>query len=267
MSHFAVLVLSHEIKNDVESQLHEILAPYDENMEVDEYDRECYCHGRIARIAAREMATKQLGAGFIDVQRKAYWAMSEEDKEAADFEDMIKPYTDIEEAVVKNHILKDKPDPSCEDCEGSGWRESTYNPKSKWDWWQIGGRWTGYLGDYDPSEDPKNMETCTLCEGTGQRYDNIVQGKCNGCDGEGKRVSWPTQWKHHKSDIFKVSDVEWSDDKTPFAIVTPDGKWHERGEMGWFGCASNENKDWPEVAKEILYKYKDCMGVVVDCHI
>uniref|UniRef100_UPI00052720DB hypothetical protein n=1 Tax=Streptomyces sp. NRRL F-6674 TaxID=1463877 RepID=UPI00052720DB len=29
--------------------------------------------------------------------------------------------------------------------DGRAYTVSTYNPKSKWDWWQIGGRWTGYF--------------------------------------------------------------------------------------------------------------------------
>ena len=29
--------------------------------------------------------------------------------------------------------------------DGNGGRLSTYNPKSKWDWYEVGGRWDGYL--------------------------------------------------------------------------------------------------------------------------
>jgi len=28
----------------------------------------------------------------------------------------------------------------------------------------------------------------------------------------------------------------------PFAVVTPDGQWHEKGRMGWFGLVANEKE-------------------------
>lgn len=31
------------------------------------------------------------------------------------------------------------------DTDGRAYTMSTYNPQSKWDWWQIGGRWTGWF--------------------------------------------------------------------------------------------------------------------------
>jgi len=58
----------------------------------------------------------------------------------------------------------------------------------KYDWYQLGGRFTGYFTDYNPNTDPKNVETCGLCEGTGMRNDEMGQKtreqnpdyKCNG---------------------------------------------------------------------------------------
>ena len=55
---------------------------------------------------------------------------------------------------------------------GDGW----------WDWYQIGGRWTGiHAPDYDPNTDPENIE--------------------NGS------VKWPTLWVHFPSDIMKVEEL------------------------------------------------------------
>ena len=58
-----------------------------------------------------------------------------------------------------------------------------------WDWYCIGGRWTGTLSKYDPYTDPDNKETCFLCGGTGLRNDNLGRAErlknpkygCNGC--------------------------------------------------------------------------------------
>lgn len=57
-----------------------------------------------------------------------------------------------------------------------------------------------------------------------------------------------------------------------FAVVTPDGKWHERGKMGWFATSS----DTPEEAKQFINSYFETFVkpvdpehyiVIVDCHI
>lgn len=85
------------------------------------------------------------------------------------------------------------------------------NPAKKWDWYQIGGRWTGMLvPNYDPANDPANRQTCVLCQGTGKRSDHAdreLQAKCNGCDGTGIETKWPTSWKRIVGDQLKIKDV------------------------------------------------------------
>lgn len=54
-----------------------------------------------------------------------------------------------------------------------------------------------------------------------------------------------------------------------FAVVK-DGRWYERGEMGWFACVSNEKTaaDWrSEVDTMIVGLPADAWLTVVDCHI
>src|SRR5258708_113248 len=63
-----------------------------------------------------------------------------------------------------------------------------------WDWYQIGGRWTGTLDNYDPEKDPANIEVCSTCQGTGVRKDMVVQNGCNACNGKGIKSVWPTQF-------------------------------------------------------------------------
>jgi len=73
--------------------------------------------------------------------------------------------------------------------------EECFAHDSRWDWWQIGGRYTGkFQPDYNPETDPANIETCHVCGGTGRRADMVVPSGCNGCHGNGKRVKWPSDW-------------------------------------------------------------------------
>ena len=81
------------------------------------------------------------------------------------------------------------------------------------------------------------------------------------------RTKWPTNWTEYKGDIKPANQSALS--FTPYAIVTPDGEWVERGKMGWFGMSSNEKGDdeWRKIYEETLEKHLDCMAAVVDCHI
>jgi hypothetical protein len=82
-----------------------------------------------------------------------------------------------------------------------------------WDWYQIGGRWTGTFDGYDPTKDPANQKPCDLCGATGKRTDSVAEAhphlkeKCNACDGTGIRAEWPTQWKYHEGDVIPVAQL------------------------------------------------------------
>ena len=57
-----------------------------------------------------------------------------------------------------------------------------------------------------------------------------------------------------------------------YAVITPDGVWHEKGKMGWFGM----NSATPEQEREFELSYKEKFLdtanpewtlAIVDCHI
>lgn len=118
-----------------------------------------------------------------------------------------------------------------------------------WDWYQIGGRYSGLKDGYDPEADPRNIEVCPFCNGTGDRpemvyYETTENGEqircfvddwarqcngCNACIGKGVRAKWPTQWVQHEGDVIPVSEV--SDDLTCFTLIVGDTVLHI--EDGW----------------------------------
>lgn len=110
-----------------------------------------------------------------------------------------------------------KPEKDCYLCEGTGKYETNNNPEGLYDWYQIGGRWAGFLDPaYDPRKDERNIRTCTLCNGTGTRPGGLEQfGQewfdankgCNGCEGTGKEIVWSTDWADCPGNIRRVSDV------------------------------------------------------------
>lgn len=54
---------------------------------------------------------------------------------------------------------------------------------------------------------------------------------------------------------------------TPHAILTPNGKWNEHGEMGWFAVVTNENDNWSAIAEELLRHFGQHIAVLCDLHI
>jgi hypothetical protein len=257
MSHFSTLVILPKDATDPEASVTTLLAPYDENLEMDPYFEECYCKNTMAERAAAQAAN---AVKTMEQYRNEYWATPEESR--PEWQDHIKDWKFIHDSTLEAHPLKDQFNPDCEDCQGGGTRATSYNPRSKWDWWSIGGRWTGALvEDYDPAKDIENQEWCNTCGGTGSREDFVyyadpsdVEGTrysvrrttarkpinfsdvgvqilqitpagftpvgddlglpqppseddhevkpgcvevewCNGCDGKGMRVKWPTEWK------------------------------------------------------------------------
>lgn len=279
MSHFCthVLVVGVDPKDEaaVEAEVGRLLAPFDENLQVPEYMRDCWCVGRAAAKAAREAADEKVGD--IDSFRKSFAAKVEEElakdkkalvirrrldkqeklgeedltyfveargkiEEAIDWQAHIKPYVDAEAEALEAHAMKGKPDPKCEDCKGTGKEPSTYNPKSKWDYWRVGGRWDGIVsGTEAPSEDNGfNF---------GRNHEDLV------------RNSIPVP-------LF-VDLLAAGKTHLPFALVTRDGEWHEKGDMGWWGMVAGEKKpqDWQGEVARILAAHQDAFIVACDLHI
>jgi hypothetical protein len=69
------------------------------------------------------------------------------------------------------------------------------------------------------------------------------------------------------SDNTATTDQAIAGDKIPHAIITPDGEWLERGQMGWWAILITENEDWDSDAKAILARYPGHRLVIVDAHI
>lgn len=234
MSHFTVLVItkqtSQNTKDVFQNEIEKMLEPYSENLEVDEYDKQCYCVGTIARNEIWNQSIDKFGSwdalrakfhdGISPKPFKPLGEMTDEEQRIYDdsqdkaWKEFGKEKKQFEHDAFEQHPLKDKPEIGCSDCNGTGLYKSTYNPKSKWDWYSIGGRWSGEL-----HEDGLN--------------------------------------------IFPAKELK----TTTFAVVTPDGEWHERGKMCWFAIVADEDDNWDNLCRELVNQYGDNYAVVVDCHI
>ncbi len=216
-----------------------------------------------------------------------------------------------------------------------------YNPKAKWDWYELGGRWNGFfklkegfIGKVQEkkwfrSESSwkhanqsriKNIDFESMKDEAGkeaeEKYDNLLKllemnelpkiipwsdfidekGKYAKMNIEQKReiyqaqpilvkINLKTQEKELNEDdrnflswltyeefmVGREAYVKSYKEKhiAPFAILK-DGKWYEKGEMGWWGMIRNEkdkNKWYEEFDKLIKELDPDTLLSVYDCHI
>ena len=146
-----------------------------------------------------------------------------------------------------------------------------------WDWFQIGGRWTGALDGYDPEKDPSNHKPCDLCNGTGKRQNppNIGAGNypCNGCESTGTMFVWPTSFKPHEGDTQPISIVyagmKFKTQKgsviyLPCAFVDLQGEWHESPRKE----TVRNKRNWKDKVLAAFEKVTErpVFVTVVDCH-
>lgn len=206
------------------------------------------------------------------------------------------------------------------------------NPNKKWDWWQMGGRWSGFLtpkvgtnpantakgspGTLGSQADPDGVDTirkgdvdfetmrANARKAAEESWDKImgivgdlsdlvpwdkVRDEMYKDDIEKAREFYNSQRAQkallearQKNDgLFWVNLDEYIVDRQTYGDraassatvlfgVVKDGKWVERGEMGWWGCVSNEQdrSAWDASFNKMLDELPDDSWLtVVDCHI
>lgn len=252
MSHFSVAVFTEPNGATVR----ELLDPYSENLEVEPY-----------MAMTKEEALAEIA--LYEEKYPEYKTMTDEEK----MEDWF-----------GYRIFDEDGNPM-----------STYNPNSKWDWYSIGGRFPGKLkakdgvhgqgsafqnnprvngefdsarvGDIDFSMDMDAYDKAI-------RYWEVVVEKqplkANEKEEDFHNFYKEEYYREYYKDKETYAKICAS--TTTYAVVTPDGVWHQKGEMWWFGMSSetgDESLDWDLHYKErFLDKANpDWILTIVDCHI
>ncbi len=134
--------------------------------------------------------------------------------------------------------------------------------------------WTAYIAPYEAAAArvehthplyQKADPDCEDCQGTGTRMTTSnPDSQWDWWTIGGRWEGWLSQ-----TNSAPVTELLQDDDKIPFALVTPDGQWHQRGEMGWFGMAFDEKADdaWAQEVHQLLQTYPDSLAVACDLHI
>jgi hypothetical protein len=243
MSHFVGIVLvKRKSTLFLERSIAKLVAPYSENRRVPAYQRPCSC----IDLAILDIVELEADAKFgsYEVYRQRFSQQIEADAQlrseqetygntlfAPDDCKLSRAWAELtadrrafEEARKQALKSSTQPDPKCEQCNGTGSYRTTYNPQSKWDWYEVGGRWKG-------------------------------------CLGADKDIAPATHWLN----LLESSP----DTSTPYCVVTPDGQWHGRGEMGWWGVSSGDRQTeaWRKEVLCLARQHQNGLAVVVDFHI
>lgn len=155
------------------------------------------------------------------------------------------------------------------------------NPNAKWDWWVVGGRWSGLL-------QLKNGKTANICK-IGE-IDTEAMVRKNIEAARKQHRAWknkpevPDSGYLIDNGIFFLDKDEAFDLETmteeayvekegkltalTYALLDAEGRWNARGEMGWWGMDSNKDFDYDVKFWEYLNSLDPDTNVyVVDCHI
>ena len=264
MSHFAVAVFT-----DGKKSIEELLAPYSENLEVAPY----------IYLTKQQMIDKALE------RKKDYTERREKGEDIFDWMlEYINANTD-EELYRCEYDADDSYDEN-------GNQLSTYNPNSKWDWWSVGGRYNGLLKATKGEHGEGGLFTPN--RRVVGKYDIAKVADIDFSPNQkayDKAIRWwevvvegsPLKDNEDKKDFFNYYKVEYLKKKyknketyatcqsvfSTFAVVLPNGKWYERGKMGWWACVSNEEDEWDLKYRErfIDTANPEWILTIVDCHI
>lgn len=277
MSHFTVAVITKPGQN-----YEDLLAPFSENIDVEPYVRSTKAElikgvkDFIVSLKKDMEDYKKDPKEFLE-RKNTYWLeknniVSSSCQERLDLENKS---DDEVYRYIREHSGYD------DDCYDENGNElSTYNPNSKWDWYSLGGRWGGSLltkdGKHVDMCDLKNLDVSDNMEDykNAERFWEVVIEKAPLIKGENEEDFHTWYKDEFYTERYKTKEnyAKCQSKFTTFAVLTPDGEWHEPGTMGWFGCSSETDEDhvnWILHYKEnFIDPYiDDCEIYLVDCHI
>lgn len=277
MSHYTVGVI---LKKEDFNRTFDAIEGYNENMSAEEIkERNFSAASRLIEKALEPFDENREVEPYLSTPMNRVKERFEEVKAYdGDDEYKIKLRNNYKDATLDSFIR----DYYCQDYNDKGLL-STYNENSKWDWYVIGGRWSGCLpikgltstedkeynffspGDYDSVAKIKDIKfekelTFAEIEEHTATYNKLIT--------EGNYLK-PEYYLKKYPTLESYLDEEKS--FSTYALLTPDGQWHEPGEMGWFGATSATPEDegnFKNVFRELISQQdEEDYFVLVDCHI
>jgi len=273
MSHFTVAVFT----EDEEQDLDELMEPFSENLEVEQYVS--MTRDDLVREERRRMQA-------VFENQYAEWQKDPAAYEKGSNPEHIEYLKSIPELLKRTdeEIYKDEIRGYDKDSiDDNGNVLSTYNPDSKWDWYEVGGRWQGMLllkpGKTGERGSPGLMTKMS------ENYDSAFALDVDFHMMRKQRIQELSPYHKAMTEGFYKEDymrkrfpsneeyVQRQSTFSTYAVLTPDGEWLSSGEMGWFGISSestDDERDWEDNYYDRFIKPAITNGwylTIVDCHI
>ncbi len=295
MSHFAVLVIG----DNVEEQL----TKYDENIVMPKYVK--YTKEQLIEKEKQEIEEYKNGTYAEYLADPVKYAENVNNENHLKYlrEDFPKKLEMNDEEIYQSAIKYYEP----EDLGPNGEVYSTYNPDSKWDWYEVGGRWAGTIAVKDGVEiDEPNFswgwrdedKDKVISEGymtdsayvkdidfskmhrTEEDYQSsirywelIVEGAEPKNEEEKERIKFSFYKPEFYLSRYKNKET-YAKCRSSFSMwaVVKDGVWYEKGEMGWWAMSSETNDEAVDWEMNFFDRFikdlpEDTLVTVVDCHI
>lgn len=284
MSHFSVLIIG----DNVDEQL----APYNESIKVAPYVE--YTKEELIKKWREEIQEYERGtyAKYLENPEKYI----EENKWKPDHikyvsEEFPKRLEWTDDEVYNHQIKFYEPEQI-----GENWEVySTYNPKSKWDWYEVWGRWTGELVvkqgvkpeaiKFSPFNSDEFIERMTKENRANtalikdidlvKMKESVIKDLEKRYDELESNSPYAIFVPHTEREYaYTHTKKEYTEKYYPgifnFFAIVKDWVWYEKGTMHMFGMTSNhsEPEEWnKQVEKLISNLHPDTRLTVVDCHI
>lgn len=245
MSHFTVAVITAK-----KEKLEEMLTPYDEELEVEPY---------ITRTKKE----------IIEKARKWKEDFLKEQKEGKKLSDWQKEYINAEtdEELYQAEIDEDY------QYDEEGNELTTYNPKTRWDWYSVGGRWRNSLLTKEDNEDviSETSSENLINQGSNLRkespigykwvdgarikdidfkkaiefkntynkairfWETYVEGQEPITEEEKEDIKWEVYKKEYYIERYETKEnyAKMQSTFSCWALLDETG-WHEKGKMGWW---------------------------------
>jgi hypothetical protein len=253
MSHFTVAVFTDD-RTDVD----ELLAPYDESITVAPY-------------------VSQTKEQMIESARKRAATAKEHAAAGKELDGWLQRFLN---AKTDEELYAAMRDDAYYKYDRDGNELTTYNPNSKWDWYVVGGRWGDAFDAYgiDPDGtrvgDIKSFFDEKKYQSAARFWELYIDGAEPQSEEDRQMIEhvFYNQSYYTKRYGDKETYAKCQAGFSTFAVVLPDGTWHEPGQMGWFGCSSETPEDGMNWEKNYVDNFlktadPDWTLTIVDCHI
>jgi len=161
--------------------------------------------------------------------------------------------------------------------DGEGKYGSWRNPNSKWDWYELGGRWGDFFtlkdGNTSDQAEKSEIDFKAMLDKQQKKAEDLwdeTEELIANSEKTGKNIDWELSFQYGRDPKdTREKYIKDSVGLSTFAVLK-DGAWYEKGKMGWWATVSDEKdpKAWDrELLKLIETSSEETMFSLYDCHI